>query len=192
MSTAVQPFHDVTARGGERFEHEVLPHLDRVYAGALRLTGGDRPAAEALVQRAFERAFRDFHWARPATGVPAWLYQHLVGAWFEREPYGRAPRGATASVPGATAAGLPRAGGVRADGGLPCGPGVRDAVDEVVREAMDALAPIVRFTLYLADAEGYSKHDMARITEVPPGIVEARVHRAHAQLADRLTRWLGR
>jgi RNA polymerase sigma-70 factor, ECF subfamily len=178
MSTAVQPFHSLTAQGQERFEHEVLPHLDRVYAGALRLTGGDRSAAEALAERTFERAFRDFHWARPASGVPAWLYQHLVSTWFEQEPYVRAPRGAAL------------AGAAPAAGGLPCGPGVRDAVDEVVREAMDTLAPIVRLTLYLADAEGCTKHEIARITEVPTGIVEARIQRAHGRLAGRLTRWL--
>lgn len=180
MSTAVQPLHDVTERGGERFEHEVLPHLDRVYAGALRLTGGDRAHAEALVQRTFERAYRDFHWARPAAGVPAWLYQHLVSTWFEQEPYGRARRAA----PGSPA--------IRKAGALPCGPGARAAVDDVVRGGMDALAPVVRLTLYLADAEGFSKQDIARITEVPAGIVEARLDRAHAQLAGRLTHWLGR
>lgn len=188
MSTAtVQPFHTVVPRGEERFEREVLPHLDRVYAGALRLTGGDRAAAEPLVQRTFERAFRDFHWADDTTGVPAWLYEHLVSTWFEQEPYGRMPRGASALGPAS-----PTTDGVSAAGGLPCGPGVRDAVDEVVRGAMDTLAPIVRFTLYLADAEGYSKHDIARITEVPAGIVEARIRRAHDQLAGRLTQWLGR
>jgi RNA polymerase sigma-70 factor (ECF subfamily) len=179
MTTAVRPLHDITERGEERFEQEVLSHLDRVYAGALRLTGGDGKAAEALVQRAFERAFRDFHWARPAEGVPAWLYQHLVGTWFEQEPFGRVPHAA------------PDSPALSRSGGLPCGPAARAAVDDVVRGGMAALAPVVRFTVYLADAEGFTKQEIARITEVPPGIVEARLRRAHAQLAGRLTSWLG-
>jgi DNA-directed RNA polymerase specialized sigma24 family protein len=167
MSTVVQPLHGVTSGGGERFESEVLPHLDRVYAGA-RQMASDPAAAERLVQRTFERAFRDFHWARPTTDVPAWLYHHMVNAWFEEEPR---LRGLRASGTGSGAKG----------GGT---------VDAMMRGALGTLAPVVRITVYLADVEGFSKQEIARITEVPAGIVESRIRRAHQQLAGRLTQWL--
>jgi DNA-directed RNA polymerase specialized sigma24 family protein len=145
-----------------RFEREVLVHLGRVYAGARWMTSG-QAAAEELVERTFERALRDFHWARPEGGVLPWLYGHLVGAWFEQEP--------------------------RAGAGRP-GPAVAATPDEVILGAKNALAPIVRITLYLVEVENLSVHDVARITEVPPGIVESRVRRAHRRLADQLKSWL--
>jgi RNA polymerase sigma-70 factor (ECF subfamily) len=163
MSTMVRPFPGVAGSGEERFEQEVLVHLDRVYAGARQLAA-DRASAEALVQRTFDRAYLDFHWARPSGSVRAWLYGHLVAAWFEQDLRGHA---------------RPR----------PAAPRPRSA-DEVVGGALDGLAPIVRITVYLADAEGLSKAEIARITEVPAGIVETRLRRAHAHLADRLGDWL--
>ncbi|SEO24802.1 sigma factor-like helix-turn-helix DNA-binding protein [Actinacidiphila rubida] len=165
MSTLVQPSRGVTGPGDERFEQEVLVHLDRVYAGALRLAP-DRAEAEALVQRTFDRAYLDFHWARPSGSVRAWLYGHLVAAWFEQDVRGHAPRRSAAAVP--------------------------HSADEVVGGAMEALAPIVRITVYLADAEGLSKAEIARITEVPPGIVETRLRRAHEQMTGRLNDWIQR
>ena len=165
MSTMVQPFRDVTGPGEERFEEEVLTHLDRVYAGALQLVP-DRAAAEVLVQRAFDRAYVDFHWARPAGGVRAWLYGHLVAAWFEQDVRGHAAH--------------------RPAAGSPHSP------DDVVYGVLDTLPPIVRITVYLADAEGLSKEEIARITEVPAGIVETRLRRAHEQMTGRLTDWLQR
>ena len=165
MSTMVQPFHDVTGPGDERFEQEVLTHLDRVYAGALQLIP-DRAAAEVLVQRTFDRAYLDHHWARPSGSVLAWLYGHLVAAWFEQDLRGHAPRRPAAGAP--------------------------HSADDVVHGVLDTLTPIVRITVYLADAEGLSKDEIARITEVPAGIVETRIRRAHEQMTGRLTDWLQR
>ncbi len=164
MSTAViHPPYAGTGMGGGAFEREVLVHLDRVYAGALWMTS-DPAAAEELVQRTFERALRDFHWAQPETSVPGWLYGHLVGAWFEAEPPARTARRTTSGTSGSP--------------------------DKVILGAKDTLAPIVRITLYLADVEELPVAEIAEITEVPAGIVEARVRRGHAQLAGQLAAWL--
>lgn len=169
MSTAViHPPYAGTGRDDGAFEREVLVHLDRVYAGALWMTS-DPVAAEALVQRTFERALRDFHWAQPEAAVPGWLYRHLVGAWFEAEPPARANRRTT-----------------QAPSGTPT------SADTVILGAKDTIAPIVRITLYLADVEELPVTEIAAITEVPAGIVEARVRRGHAQLAGQLAAWLRR
>lgn len=151
------------ARAEARFEREVLAHLDRLYTGALRLT--PHPAeAEDLVQRTFERAFQDFHWARPQDTIRAWLFHHLVGVWFDDEPH------------------LPVAP-------LPAAPEPGSA-DAAMRGAIASLTPVVRLTLHLSDVEGFSEQQIAEITEVPPGIVAARLRRAHERLADHLVTWL--
>jgi RNA polymerase sigma-70 factor (ECF subfamily) len=163
-TTAVRPSSRRMPEWSERFEREVLTHLDRLYAGARWMTS-DGAAAEDLVQRAVERALRDFHPARPESAVRVWLFGHLVGAWFDAEPL----------HPGAP-------GRVR--------PTVPATADEVILGAKDALTPIVRITLYLVDVEEFDYREVAAVTEVTPGIVESRVRRAHERLSDRLAAWL--
>jgi RNA polymerase sigma-70 factor, ECF subfamily len=72
----------------ERFERDVLPHLTRVYRGALCLTG-DPEAAEDLVAEAFARAYRAFPRRRTGLRLEAWLFRILVSAHRERRGAGR-------------------------------------------------------------------------------------------------------
>lgn len=167
-TTVIHPPYAGTGMGGGAFEREVRAHLDRVYAGALWMTS-DPAAAGELVQRTFERALRDFHWALPEAEVPGWLYRHLVSAWFEAEPPVHSPR--------------------RTQNGTSGTPGTPD---RAVHGTKDTIAPIIRITLYLADVEELPVAEIAAITEVPAGIVEARVRRGHAQLAGQLAAWLQR
>ena len=175
MSTAViHPPYAGTGMGGGAFEREVRVHLDRVYAGALWMTS-DPAAAGELVQRTFERAVRDFHWALPEAAVPGWLYRHLVRAWFEAEPPVRPTRRAQSGTSGSASGGAS---------------GPRGSADKAAPGARDGIAPIIRITLYLADVEELPVAEIAGITEVPAGIVEARIRRGHAQLAGQLATWL--
>lgn len=159
MATPARSIPGITDHPGERFEREVMVHLECVYALAYRMTS-DQAAAEDLVQRTFEQAFRDFDEA-PGGAVRAWLYRQFADAWFDGAPDVRGPRALSAGALG--------------------------TADDVVLHAMDTLASNARITVYLADVEGFNDVEIAHITGVPPGIVSARLRRAHCELAHRLT-----
>jgi RNA polymerase sigma-70 factor, ECF subfamily len=58
----------------EGFAEEALPWLDAVYRCSLRLTNGDRDAAEDLAQETFLRAHRFWHTYEGGTRVKSWLF----------------------------------------------------------------------------------------------------------------------
>ncbi len=73
--------------------------------------------------------------------------------------------------------------------------GLRVAVDEVVadaerrsqiRRAVDLLGRDRRLLVTLRDIEGRSYEEIARIARLPAGTVKSRLHRARAELAQRL------
>ena len=55
------------------FEEEALVHLDALLGLAMRLTGGDRPAAEDLVQETALKAWRAWDDYRLGTNCRAWM-----------------------------------------------------------------------------------------------------------------------
>lgn len=158
----------------------VAPHVQGLYAAALRMTGN--PAdAEDLVQETFAKAFAAFGRFQPGTNLAAWLYRILANTFItacrkkRREP-----------LAAALAAGDMRAQ-IRALG--------RSAEDEVVGRlpgvevaaAMRALPEEFRVTVYLADVEGFGYREIARITGVPVGSVSSRLHRGRGRLRGMLT-----
>jgi RNA polymerase sigma-70 factor (ECF subfamily) len=69
-----------------------------------------------------------------------------------------------------------------------------EIVDQVersnqVRRAVDFLGPERRLLVTLRDIEGRSYDEIARIARLPAGTVKSRLHRARAELAERLKSW---
>ncbi|WP_175548715.1 sigma-70 family RNA polymerase sigma factor [Mangrovactinospora gilvigrisea] len=176
---------ETPAQTTARFERDALPHLDKLYAAALRMSGN--PAdAEDLVQDTFVRAFRSFHQYRDGTNLRAWLYRILTNTWINtyhkrrREPL-RVDAGEVEDWQYARAASVHYLGGI---GGL------RSAEDEAldrlpdsaVRDALASLREDFRVTVYLADVEGFSYQEIADVTGVPRGTVMSRLFRARRRL----------
>jgi RNA polymerase sigma factor (sigma-70 family) len=63
-----------------RFERDVTPLLDRLYARAMRLTR-NKQDAEDLVQETMSHAYAGFHSFRDGTNHTAWLFQILHNTW---------------------------------------------------------------------------------------------------------------
>ncbi|HYY44439.1 MAG TPA: sigma-70 family RNA polymerase sigma factor, partial [Actinomycetota bacterium] len=67
-------------RDKQRFSEEVMPLLDSLYAGALRMTRN--PAdAEDLVQETMLRAYRAFDRFEEGTNLKAWLFRIMTNAY---------------------------------------------------------------------------------------------------------------
>jgi len=164
------------------FEAEALPHLDRLYAAALRYVR--RPAdADDLVQEALMTAFRAYHQVAEGSNVRAWLYRVLHTTFLSQ--YRRAGRrpmedptedmetAATgAVVTGPTGATTPSAEHTALS---VLGP-------TEVREALSALPEEQRVAVYLADVEGFAYREIAEIMDSPVGTVMSRLHRGRTAL----------
>ena len=164
------------------FEAEALPHLDRLYAAALRYVR--RPAdADDLVQEALTTAFRAFHQVEEGSNVRAWLYRVLHTTFLSQ--YRRAGRRPTedstedmeAAANGSIATGPDRATSPSAEQAALSGFG-----REEVREALAALPEEQRVAVYLADVEGFAYREIAEIMDSPVGTVMSRLHRGRAAL----------
>jgi RNA polymerase sigma-70 factor (ECF subfamily) len=168
------------AEPADRFADQVLPYARQLHSAALRLTGN--PAdAEDLVQETYAKAFAGFGTFQPGTNLRAWLHRIQANTFYgscrarRRRPQEfpldtiepAAPE-RTAVASSAEEAALAR---------MP-----DPALKRALRELPDHLAT----TVYLADAEGYTYAEIARITGVPLGTVMSRLHRGRKRLRAKL------
>jgi RNA polymerase sigma-70 factor (ECF subfamily) len=168
-----------------RFERDALPHLGRLYAAALRMTGN--PAdAEDLVQDAYVRACASFHQFSPGTNLRAWLYRVLTSAFIDSyRARQRQPRpAATAEIedwqlarPAFRPAPVLKSAEAEVLDRLP---------DAAVRRALQAVPAEFRLAVYLADVKGFAYKEIAQITSSPIGTVMSRLHRGRYKLRELL------
>ncbi len=160
----------------ERFDAQVLPHLDAAYRYARSLT---RAAADAedLVQEAMLRAFRSLAQLRSAN-AKAWLLTIVRNCHFSQQAR-RTRHGAP----------LPEEGdeGDRAqmndDGGDdPESLSIRDERSAALQRALSALSVEHREVLMMRELEDLTYQEIASVLGVPVGTVMSRLARARTAL----------
>lgn len=168
----------------EAFARQALPFRRQLYAAALRMTR-NHPDAEDLVQETYVKALAGFGSFQQGTNLRAWLGRIQVNAFLSsrRRRVVEVPTDWLDAVAADRAqhALIPAAAQSAEDAALARLP------DPALREALRALPPQMRTTVYLADAEGYKYAEIAEITRVPMGTVMSRIHRGRKHLRGHLT-----
>jgi RNA polymerase sigma-70 factor (ECF subfamily) len=167
-----------------RFEEEALPHMDALYATALRLTRN--PAdAEDLVQETYLKAHRFWDRYTPGTNCRAWLYKILTNTrinQYVRESKRPARVGfddVEALVEDKPSPVLhEETGGDMAV--------FADLLDDEVKQALESIPEEFRTVLILSAMEGFAYKEIATILEIPIGTVMSRLYRARRHLQGNL------
>lgn len=161
-----------------RFEREVMPLMDTLLGGAMRMTL-QRADAEDLVQETMMRAFAGFRTFQRGTNLKGWLFRiqanaHISGHRKRMRRPAELPIDTVGDwqlVDGAP--GALRSAEVEVLETLP---------DAAIVRALDALPIEHRMAVYFADVEGLSYKQISAIMGTPVGTVTSRLHRGRSQL----------
>ncbi|MFB3074818.1 MAG: sigma-70 family RNA polymerase sigma factor [Candidatus Methylomirabilales bacterium] len=176
---------DQEDRKRREFEDTALVHMSKIYNVALRLTR-NKTDAEDLFQETFLRAYRFFHQFRSGTDCRAWLFAILHSLFVNRV------RRASYPTVDLDEERVYREGGTSSS--LPGNPEVdliHRLAGEDIERAIDALPPKLRVAVVLADIEGCSYREIAKICECPIGTVMSRLYRGRQALRDALKQYAG-
>jgi RNA polymerase sigma-70 factor, ECF subfamily len=168
----------------ELFEAEALPHLNAVYAMAMRLVHNADDAND-LLQETVLRAWRFFDQFQPGTNCRAWLLTILFNNF--RNGYRRASREQPASATGdfdhrleaASLSDEPREGNPEAAVST-------RSMDREVESAFNSIPDEFRSALLLIDVQELSYREASQVLEVPVGTIKSRVSRGRTLMRQAL------
>ena len=169
----------------KEFEAMALPHVDALYATALRLcrNQGD---AEDLVQDAMVKAYRFFDRFETGSNGRAWLFKVMVNLFYNRYRHDQRERRTMDDADvGEHHGRFMSDASVRA---------LRDPEAELldrmtrddVARALDSLPADFRAVVVLSDLEGFLYREIAEILECPIGTVMSRLFRGRRLLREQL------
>ncbi len=169
----------------KEFEAEALPHLDSMYATALRLTRSPSDAQD-LVQDTLLRAYRYYDRFEAGTNMKAWLLRIETNMFINRYRRSVRERAALEGTQGAAVGEgvMSRAAMRRLSD--PIGDADRRLLSQEIQQALDALPEDQRLMVVLADVEELSYREIADVVGCPIGTVMSRLHRARRDMKARL------
>jgi RNA polymerase sigma-70 factor, ECF subfamily len=168
----------------ELFEAEALPHLDTVYAMAVRLVHNADDAND-LLQETVLRAWRFFDQFQPGTNCRAWLLTILFNNF--RNGYRRSSREQPASATGDFDHRLEAASlsDPRPEGNPEAAVSAR-SMDREVESAFNSMPDEFRSALLLIDVQELSYREASQVLEVPVGTIKSRVSRGRTLMRQAL------
>ncbi len=171
----------------ERFEAEVLPHIDDLFGYAVHLCRNRDDAAD-LVQETYERALKASEQYTLGTNARAWLFAILRNTFLnQRRARSRRPE----SMGGTWIEEMARMDVAELHKVGP-DPGVRmldDLRARDIQEALETLPEDFRDAVVLCDVQGFKYAEIASILDIPIGTVRSRIHRGRIILRNLLAGW---
>jgi RNA polymerase sigma-70 factor, ECF subfamily len=176
----------------ERFEQEAMPHLQELYASAMRMTR-NRENAEDLVSEVISRAWKSFGQYQPGTNLRAWLYKILTNTYINHYRHKqREPMLLELDRPEQTESST---GGDLYDriASLHEHPGESPEhvlsnrfLDADLKRAIDSLPEEFRMVVILADTQDFAYQQIADMLNIPIGTVRSRLWRGRRLLQQAL------
>ena len=176
--SAAAPAGDTAARR-QRFEAEALPHLDALYAFALKLARS-RDDAEDLVSDTILRAFERWDQYHLGTNIRAWLFTILYHVFVSRKRRVDA-REVHAPDDSEGWSAFDAVGEVDPEGRF-----YDSFLDDEITRAIDALPDEYRAAVVLSDLHELRYAEIAEILGVPEGTVKSRLFRGRRILQKKL------
>ena len=169
------------------FYEEAVPHLDALYATAVRLTKshGD---ADDLVQEAMLKAYRYFDKYERGTNCKAWLFKIMTNTFINR--YRRAQKRQEYLVDDDYRP-LQERAVARAQNPMHEHFGDQDNMffklfGDEVKHALEEMPVDFRMVVLLADLQDFAYKEIAEIMDCPIGTVMSRLYRGRRMLQARL------
>jgi RNA polymerase sigma-70 factor (ECF subfamily) len=163
-----------------RFEELMMPHLDAAYNLARWLTRNEHDARD-VVQEAFLRAFKFFDGFH-GTNSRAWLLtivRNTAFSWLQKNRRNELETEFDEEIHGP-----------QEDISEPLAALLKNAEQQLVRQAIEELPLEAREIMILRELEDLSYKEIAEITQVPLGTVMSRLARARKHLQNVLTQRL--
>ncbi len=164
----------------ESFGTLVRQYQDRIYPTLLRLCGCAEDAQD-LLQDTFLRAYEKLDRFHGDSSFYTWLYRIAVNLALSDRRKRRVP-GRLAPAAGGEALD-PAGDSAESDPSLPLQRAERDAS---IQRALNGLAAEFRSVVVLKDLDGLRYEEIAEVLGIPVGTVRSRLHRARAELRERL------
>ncbi len=162
-------------RNRQAFETEALPHLDALYALALRLTH-DPADAEDLVQDTLVKAFRFFHHYEQGSNAKAWLFKVMVNLFYNDRRKAKKDKKLAADLASEAHAMAPLPGAQLAP--LRLEPLLGDPLlGQQLQSALEALPDEFRLAILLCDVYELRYREIAEVLGCPVGTVMSRLYR---------------
>lgn len=156
------------------FDAEAMPHLNDLFATALRMTG-DRARAEDAVQETCLQAWKSFDRFEPGTNCRAWLFKvlfhcvhHHRRKWFRFPVSIGSEDFREASLPSPE-------------------PVPENLRDEQILAALDKIPADYKAVVLLVDVEEFAYKEASGILGIPIGTVMSRLSRGRKLLREQLT-----
>lgn len=161
----------------QSFEEAALPHLSAAYNLARWLTRNDADADD-VVQEAYLRALKHFRGFHGNNGRP-WLLAIVSNTCYTWMQHNRAAELQTAFDEEIHSS--------KEDDWNPETLLLKEADNELVRQAVEELPAEFREVIVLRELEGLSYKEIADVAEIPLGTVMSRLARARRHLQETLT-----
>ncbi len=183
----------LVARDERAFNELVRAYERRVLTLVVRMLGN--PAeAEDVAQEVFVQVFKAIGTFRGESKLSTWIYRIAVNLCKNRVKYLRVRHsgeqdelGEVEEKGGLVPARQKNVGSIERPDEMMSG----KQVERIVQQAILELEPTFRECLVLRDVEELSYEQIEEITGLPIGTVKSRIHRARAQLRERVERELG-